>query len=117
MKLRALDAEFVQWVDDSSTRRSTSEHEITLANADGIMFQCPLCYSKNEGPFGTHYVMCWFVGKVPDSARPGPGRWTPKGSGLDDLTFVPGKPPRSVSVHLTGAGCGWHGYVKNGEAA
>lgn len=84
----------------------------TLAEADGITFECPIC----KGTKRQHSVICWFVGKVPDDAVPGPGRWTPNGTGLDDLTFVPGKPPIAVSVQLLGEGCRWHGFVKKGEA-
>ncbi len=52
----------------------------------------------------------------PDDLDP-KGRWTPSGTGLDDLTFVPGNPARAVSVLLTNPdGCGWHGYIRDGEA-
>lgn len=88
----------------------------TLAEADGILFLCPKCFAENGGRVGTHMVICWFEGKVPDDAVPGPGRWTPTGAGLDDLTFVPGQRITAVSVLLTG-GCGWHGFVRDGDAA
>jgi hypothetical protein len=39
---------------------------------------------------------------------PGPGRWTVSGTGLADLTLAP-------SIHLSGPGCGWHGFVTAGE--
>lgn len=84
-----------------------------LDGAHGVMFLCPLCYAKNGGPTGTHSVICWFEGRVPDSASPKPGRWHPAGTGLADLTFVP---PGAVSVQLLG-GCGWHGFVRNGDAS
>jgi hypothetical protein len=84
-----------------------------LANADGIRFLCPKCFTFNGGPVGTHSVICWFVGRVPDNLSPQPGRWTPAGTGIDDLTFVPGTPPRQVSVQLEG-GCGMHGVVIGG---
>lgn len=87
----------------------------TLDQADGVWFLCPKCYSENGGVVGTHAVLCWFVGRVPDDVDPKPGRWTPAGTGLSDLTFVP-SPGRSPSVLLT-AGCGWHGFVTNGDAA
>lgn len=86
----------------------------TLAEADGVWFECPKCWAACPGPVkGAHGVMCWFVGKVPDDAKPGPGRWVPSGTGLDDLTFIG---PKSKSVALTG-GCEWHGFVTNGSAA
>lgn len=87
----------------------------TLAEADGVMFLCPKCFADNAGPVGTHTVICWFVGKVPDDVDPKPGRWTPTGTGLADLTFVPSA-GRSHSVLLTG-GCRWHGFVANGDAS
>lgn len=87
----------------------------TLAEADGVMFLCPKCHAENGGPVGTHSVICWFVGRVVDDVDPKPGRWTPKGTGLHDLTFVPSA-GRSHSVLLKGA-CAWHGFVTNGAAS
>jgi len=85
-----------------------------LEQADGVWFLCPKCMHTNGGAVGTHTVICWFVGKVPDEVDPKPGRWTPTGTGLDDLTFVPSA-GRTQSVLLT-AGCAWHGFVVNGDA-
>lgn len=73
---------------------------VTFAEADGVYFTCPKC------PNG-HGVLCWFAGRVPAELSPGPGRWTPSGTGIEDLTLTP-------SVHLIGEGCGWHGWVRNG---
>jgi hypothetical protein len=87
----------------------------TLAEADGVWFLCPKCYAANGGPVGTHGVICWFVGKVSDDVDPKPGRWTPTGTCLDDITFVPSE-GRSHSVLLMG-GCGWHGFVVAGAAS
>lgn len=92
-----------------------------LAEADGVIFQCPKCAATCEAGEedgrhffrGAHSVICWFVGKVGDDVDPKPGRWVPSGTGLDDLTFVG---PAAASVLLTGPGCGWHGFVKNGIA-
>lgn len=111
MRLRDLEAVF--------RRREVRDDGVfhvpveTLAEADGIMFLCPQCFAANGGRVGTHMVICWFEDRVPDDAVPGPGRWKPQGTGLDDLTFVVGK--RSNSVALIG-GCGWHGFVTNGDA-
>jgi hypothetical protein len=130
MRLRDLDAQFLKreevvetWNrvrEDGSVYaftgpREQSHYVETLAEADGVMFLCPLCFKnsgKNDG-VGVHSVICWFEDKVPDHVRPGPGRWKPQGTGLDDLTFVPGK--QSCSVLLL-SGCAWHGFVKNGDA-
>src|SRR5580658_9399428 len=95
MRLRDLEAAFIKHTGDGSFK-----YVPLLCWADGVLFLCPACYKKNGGPIGTHCVICWFAGKVPDSVEPGPGRWTPQGNRLDDLTFVPGTPPRAVSVWL-----------------
>lgn len=111
MTLRQLEAQFVQYVERDG--RVYHHHVATLAEAQGVDFLCPLCFHNNDGPVGTHHVLCWFTDRgVPDSAFPQPGRWSPAGSGLDDLTFIG---PAAASVLLTG-GCKWHGFVKNGEA-
>jgi hypothetical protein len=65
-------------------------------------------------------VICWFLNPrkgspVPDDEVPGPGRWTREGETIDTLTLGPGK-NGARSVLLT-SGCGWHGFVTNGEAA
>ena len=127
MKLTELDAKFYRREmqertrtlrrDDGMTEEVTGPCEVyipveTLAEADGVQFLCPLCFKQNGGPVGTHWVHCWFVGKVPDGTEPGPGRWNPSGTGLHDLTFVP---LGAVSVQLL-SGCRWHGHVRNGEA-
>ena len=111
MKLIDLEAEFIKATGANSFLRIES-----LADADGILFVYPKRYAELGQRAGAHSVICWFRGKVPDDRTPGPGRWTPQGTGLSDLTFVPGDPPMAVSVLLT-AGCGWHGFVTNGEAA
>jgi hypothetical protein len=85
--------------------------------ADGIMFLCPKCWAANlaksgDDGIGTHSVICWFTG-VDQKYDPKPGRWNPSGKTIDDLTFVG---PGAVSVLLTGGGCGWHGFVKDGSA-
>lgn len=86
-----------------------------LKDADGIIFLCPKCFPDIKKS-GCHSVICWFEGKVSDDVYPRPGRWTPAGTGLDDLTFVPGAKFKAVSVALGGGCCGWHGFVKNGRA-
>lgn len=83
----------------------------SMADAQGVLFLCPVCYQANGGAVGTHSVLCWFRGRdVPDSETPGPGRWNASGATFDDLSLSP-------SVHLSGAGCGWHGFVTNGEVS
>lgn len=86
----------------------------TLDLAHGVRFLCPKCFAANQGPIGTHAIICWFRGKVSDSEVPGPGRWDALGTGLSDLTLTRldgGK----TSILLT-SGCCWHGYVHDGQA-
>lgn len=124
MKLRDLDAKLmIRRVDpvEESPAHPTGQSETwvdepSLDQAHGIRFLCPKCWAERGGAIGTHSVVCWFEGRVPDDALPGPGRWTPSGTGIDDLTFVPGNLHHAVSVALIG-GCGWHGFVKDGDAA
>jgi hypothetical protein len=109
IKLRALDARLVRL---SKADGVWHEDVDTLAEADGVRFLCPKCYAANGGPVGTHSVICWFVGRVPDDMIPGPGRWVPSGHDVDDLTFVG---PNAASVALSGS-CAWHGFIRRGEA-
>lgn len=110
MKLRDLEATFIKRIDDRCFR-----YVEDYASADGVQFLCPRCFENSGGSgIGVHSVICWFRGRVPDSMVPGPGRWNPQGTSLDDLTFV-GPEPCSVDLRNSG-GCCWHGHVRNGEA-
>jgi len=108
--LRQLEAHFVKYFHEGIVEYW--QRVDTLAEADGLWFLCPKCFA-NVGHTGCHGVLCWFEYKVPDDVKPGPGRWNPQGTSLDDLSFVPGK--KSHSVQLNG-GCNWHGFVTNGQA-
>lgn len=106
--LRELQATF-QRIDVPGKAYRTVEH---LSQAQGVMFLCPKCFKANGGSVGTHYVLCWFLGReVADSEDPKPGRWEPHGIGLDDLELKAG----SSSILLRG-GCNWHGFVRGGRA-
>lgn len=116
MKLRNLNAQLVKYLEgfEGGHRRVWS-----LEEAQGLLFQCPKCAEglPNEqvgdgttAAIGAHYVLCWFRGKgVPDDEYPGPGRWAPSGLTIDDFSLSP-------SVNLSGPGCKWHGWVKDGSA-
>ncbi len=98
MKLTDLDAEFVKLTPTGHTRVNT------LSEAQGICFMCPLCQG--------HYILAWFKDKgIPDSMTPGPGRWTPSGTGISDLTLTP-----SIDLSKGTGDCMWHGHVTRGEA-
>jgi hypothetical protein len=118
MKLRDLDATFCMNANPATGGYSETQD---IAHAQGVLFQCPACAQGKElvdadhgrAAVGAHYVLCWFKGCVPDSMYPGPGRWTPSGTGIDDLTLNP-----SVNLDVKpDSGCKWHGWVRNGEAA
>jgi hypothetical protein len=81
-----------------------------IEEADGVQFLCPKCFAKNNGPVGTHSVLCW-APHVPQTINPTPGRWKLEGTSYEDLSLVAG----SSSVALLG-GCAWHGYITKGEA-
>lgn len=78
----------------------------TIAEAQGIVFQCPVCKTTNG-----HYINVTFRDRgVPDhlgshNRENKPSRWAVSGTSFEDLTLHP-----SVDV-----GC-WHGWVTNGEA-
>jgi hypothetical protein len=87
------------------------------ADAQGVMFLCPKCFTENGGSAGTHMVVCWSESAgAPADAVPGPGRWKMDGTSIDDLTLNADPPRGARSVALSG-GCGWHGFVTNGDAA
>lgn len=110
MRLTELEPQFLRYAPEEG--RNIYCFVDTLAEADGISFLCPKCFHENCGPIGTHGVICWFEGRVPDELQPNPGRWNPTGTGYGDLSFVPGK--KSHSVLLLG-GCAWHGFITVGE--
>jgi hypothetical protein len=87
-----------------------------ISAAQGIEFLCPKCFAANGGPVGTHAVICWSRSRgAPDDESPGPGRWKIEGTGFADLTLNADPPSGARSVQLNG-GCGWHGFITNGEA-
>ena len=113
MRLTELDPNWLEIIDERTVRTDGS-----METAQGIAFLCPKCFVENgNSAVGTHQVWCWFRHKgVPDEYSPKPGRWTPQGTGFEDLTFIPGDPPMPSSVQIT-SGCMWHGHVQNGEVS
>jgi hypothetical protein len=99
-----------EWVNDAKPGGGHRRDDaLDVASAQGVMFLCPLCFQKNNGPAGTHSILVWFRGRgVPDEASPGPGRWEVSGRDFDDLTVHP-------SINLEGgSGCHWHGWLQHG---
>lgn len=109
MKLTDLEPQFLKIKDEK-----TFEHVDEISAADGVLFLCPKCFVHNDGPVGTHSVLCWCP-HVPQSVPPVPGRWDFQGTCYGDLSLVAG----SSSVLLKGfcvrPGCpGWHGWPEGG---
>jgi hypothetical protein len=84
--------------------------DIGIAEADGIIFLCPVCFVTNNGNVGTHSIICWKP-HVPLERSPGPGRWNFLGTGFEDITLQAG----SSSIFLTTADCKAHFHITNGE--
>jgi hypothetical protein len=107
MRLTELEPRFLKIVDERTFRTDVD----AVAEADGVMFVCPLCL-KNAAMTrpGVHSVICWRP-HVPQTVTPGPGRWDFSGTGFGDLTLTAG----SSSISLTGPGCGAHFFITNGE--
>lgn len=112
--LTNLDPHFLKIIDEKTYQYI----DVSLSEADGISFLCPLCYFNNKGPIGTHGVWCWKP-SVPQTFFPVPGRWDLVGSNFHDLLLVAG--PSSI---LIGNGsnipsedkcCNAHFAVTNGE--
>lgn len=113
LPLHVLEPAFLRWRKNDSGV-VTFETVATKAEAQGIKFLCPKCFTKNKGPRGTHIVICWSRSAgAPEEATPGPGRWRMDGAGFDDLTLNADPPGKARSVWLKG-GCGWHGHVTKG---
>lgn len=84
-----------------------------LAEADSVIFLCPVCFKQNNGPVGTHSIRIDFRGRnVPDhicmhNDKGHPVRWDVSGTSLENLTLKP-------SIQILG-GCKWHGFITSGK--
>lgn len=92
-------------------------HVETLADAQGIVFLCPVCFTKNGGAVGTHGIEVSFADRgVLDhqgshNKEGKPSRWAAAGTGYADLTLLP-----SILCDPAKPACdGWHGFITNGE--
>lgn len=110
VKLTDLEPQFLKITELTEDGWKRCRTDATFIDCDGVSFLCPLCWTRNEGSMGTHSVICWKP-HVPAHVTPGPGRWNHTGSCFADLSLVAG----SSSVWLKG-GCGWHGFITDGEA-
>lgn len=98
-------------LDPQFLRIISSSHKLCVDRIDeaqGLMFLCPACFEKNQGPVGTHMLITWFKGRgVPDDEDPKPGRWiVVSGTGYADLVLT-----ASILISPSGSCPGWHGYV------
>jgi hypothetical protein len=112
VKLRELNPQFLRYEgEDGKLMHAGEPPDVTLEQADALMFLCPKCFMENGGAPRTHRVICNRP-RVP--LRPGiyvgPGRWEFHGTGFDDLTLVAG----SSSILLEG-GCQAHFFIRSGE--
>lgn len=89
-------------------------HVSSLAEAQGIWFNCPVCGRTNTER-RSHGLAVAFAGRgVLDhhgsrNADGHPTRWTVSGTSFEDLTLSP-----SVDLTVGNPGC-WHGFVINGD--
>lgn len=108
MKLVHLEPQFVQYFEDETGKYL--RHVPDLAHSQGIVFLCPACFAKNNGPVGTHGIEVSFHGRgVLDhqgshNTAGNSSRWQVSGNGYSDLSLHP-----SIDC-----GC-WHGFIKNGD--
>jgi hypothetical protein len=103
MKLRELEPTFLKVIDHCQSLMTDD-----IANADGIMFKCPKCFSEKKSLKGTHSIMCWQP-NVADERHPKGGRWNLVGSCYDDLELQNG------SSSILQSGCNAHFFIRNGE--
>ena len=132
MKLTDLEPQFIRYeegiadkwhgkkLEDGSTQWGgfpvqMKRYVDTLADAQGVMFLCPLCFTKNNGSINTHQCEVTFSDrgvKNEDGVHNNlglPVRWSVTGSCYDDLSTQP-------SVLVQG-GCGWHGFLTDGNVS
>lgn len=107
MRLIDLEAEFFRW-DVKGVTHIEIPSVATLAEAQGVLFDCPKCRN--------HSVMVGFRdrGVPPDvGTKDAAGNQTlwhvAGGTGLEDLTLTP-----SVDCTPSNPNC-WHGFITNGE--
>lgn len=107
MKLIDLNPQWVGAGGEHISRKNpvTGEYEpVPRREGVGVMFDCPdgcgnPCYVPFDNPLDGG-----------PSLDPGHPRWQRKGDTFETLTLTP-----SILRNPGKGGCGWHGYVTNGE--
>lgn len=115
MRLSQLEATFVGNLCYTDSRESF-RHLPTKDGAQGLLLICPKCQN--------HSVLIWFLNPcnaapVPAEAKPGPGRWTFSGDGIETLSLTPSVDLSKIDNEHPESPCRcyWHGFVTNGEAS
>jgi hypothetical protein len=103
VRLSELEPKFVK-----RTENGGYAYVDSIDEAEGIDFLCPKCFVANNGPVGTHGIICWRP-NVPLSVSPGPGRWELRGTNFENLALDAS--PASVKLS---AGCKAHFIVGGG---
>lgn len=123
MRLTDLDARLFGRVDANNGVKYMQDE---LRGAQGVLFQCPKCaIGKERGEEdgrrfvrGAHYIAVCFSNPIGAPVAPQEfdhnPRWTMSGTSIDDLTL---SPSINLDVPENAGGCGWHGFVTNGDAA
>jgi len=118
VKLALLDAKLYRL--DLSANENVGVDRV--ADADVLYFQCPKCAAscprvmRDDGTGyaeGAHFISVPFKahdGRPEMAQREAQGRprWGVSGTSLSDISTTP-------SIQVIG-GCGWHGFVTNGDA-
>lgn len=79
----------------------------------GLAFNCPKCGGDSDrqycGGVFVHFENPIDGGPAPETSAP---RWTRTGDTFETMTLRP-----SILKPESKAGCGWHGYVTDGEVS
>lgn len=88
----------------------------TIMEAQGIEFDCPLCLATHPDGIGVHGVIVTFANRGVANHQGShndeglPSRWNVDGTDIENLSLTP-------SIFLKGKGCGWHGWITNGQTS
>lgn len=109
MKLTELEPEFHRY-----ETRDGREHIIkveTLAEAQGVQFDCPKCQPYPHAVIVTFRDRWALDHQGSQSSHGGPSRWNVAGASFEDLTLTP-----SIDCSQ-GGGCTFHGFITNGAVS
>lgn len=107
MKITDLEPRLLTWESDAVFDTADS-----IGEADGIMFMCPACFIKNQGPEGTHSIICW-TASVPQTTKPSGARWSLVGNSLEDISLIAGD--SAIRIKNPDGSEHWNGMVIDGD--